>query len=94
MVSLERIFSIMIEKNFKIYITGCKGMVGLLVIKHLTATYDWVMKKGRGMYSADEWLDHLTSTRKVNFKVFGILPLTFLFTLFQFPILKKYQIED
>ena len=30
----------------------------------------------------------------VNFKVFGILPLTFLFTLFQFPILKKYQIED
>jgi len=36
-----------------------------------SSTYDWVMKKGRGMYSADEWLDHLTSTRKVNFKVFG-----------------------
>ena len=30
----------------------------------------------------------------VNFKVFGILPITFLFTLFQFPIIKKYQIED
>ena len=29
-----------------------------------SSTYDWVMKKGRGMYSADEWLDHLTSTRK------------------------------
>ena len=30
----------------------------------------------------------------VNFKVFGILPLTFLFTLTQFPIIKKFQIED
>ena len=30
----------------------------------------------------------------VNFKVFGILPITFLFTLSQFPILKKYQIND
>jgi len=30
----------------------------------------------------------------VNFKVFGILPLTFIFTLFQFSIIKKYQIED
>lgn len=30
----------------------------------------------------------------VNFKVFGILPLTFIFTLTQFTIIKKYQIED
>ena len=30
----------------------------------------------------------------VNFKVFGILPLTFIFTLAQFPIIKKFQIED
>ena len=30
----------------------------------------------------------------VNFKVFGILPITFLFTLSQFRILKKYQIND
>jgi hypothetical protein len=36
-----------------------------------SSTYDWVMRKGRGQYTADEWLDHLTSTRKVNFKVFG-----------------------
>ena len=36
-----------------------------------SSTYDWVMRKGGGRYSADEWLDHLTSTRKVNFKVFG-----------------------
>ena len=30
----------------------------------------------------------------VNFKVFGILPITFIFTLFQFSLIKKYQIED
>ena len=30
----------------------------------------------------------------VNFKVFGILPITFLFTLTQFSLIKKYQIED
>ena len=30
----------------------------------------------------------------VNFKVFGILPLTFIFTLAQFNIIKKYQIEN
>ena len=36
-----------------------------------SSTYDWVMKKGRGQYSADEWLDHLTSTRQIRFKVFG-----------------------
>ena len=36
-----------------------------------SSTYDWVMRKGRGTYTADEWLDHLTSTRRVNFKIFG-----------------------
>ncbi len=30
----------------------------------------------------------------VNFKVFGMLPITFIFTLTQFSIIKKYQIED
>ena len=30
----------------------------------------------------------------VNFKVFGILPITFIFTLIQFSTIKKYQIED
>ena len=28
-----------------------------------SSTYDWVMRKGPGKYSADEWIDHLTSTR-------------------------------
>jgi len=36
-----------------------------------SSTYDWAMKIGRGKYTADEWINHLTSTRKVNFKVFG-----------------------
>ena len=30
----------------------------------------------------------------VNFKVFGILSITFIFTMTQFPLIKKYQIED
>ena len=30
----------------------------------------------------------------VNFKVFGILPITFIFTLTQFSTIRKYQIED
>jgi len=30
----------------------------------------------------------------VNFKVFGILPITFLFTMMQFPLIKKYLVED
>jgi hypothetical protein len=36
-----------------------------------SSTYDWVMRKGPGKYNADEWIDHLTSSRKVNYKVFG-----------------------
>ena len=30
----------------------------------------------------------------VNFKVFGILPITFIFTMSQFSLIKKYQVED
>jgi intracellular septation protein len=30
----------------------------------------------------------------VSFKVFGILPITFVFTMTQFPLIKKYQVED
>ena len=30
----------------------------------------------------------------VNFKVFGILPITFIFTMTQLTLIKKYQIED
>ena len=30
----------------------------------------------------------------VNFKVFGILPITFIFTMTQFSLIKKYQVEE
>ncbi len=30
----------------------------------------------------------------VNFKVFAILPITFIFTMTQFPLIRKYQLED
>ena len=30
----------------------------------------------------------------VNFKVFGILPITFIFTMTQFSLIKKFQIKD
>ena len=36
-----------------------------------SSTYDWVMRKGRGKYTADEWIDHLTSRRKETFNIFG-----------------------
>ena len=36
-----------------------------------SSTYDWAMKKGRGKYTADEWLNHLTGSRTINFKIFG-----------------------
>ena len=36
-----------------------------------SSTYDWIMRKGPGRYSADEWVDHLTSTRNETFKIFG-----------------------
>tara|TARA_R100000781_G_scaffold75952_1_gene47182 strand:+ start:335 stop:2269 length:1935 start_codon:yes stop_codon:yes gene_type:complete len=36
-----------------------------------SSTYDWIMKKGSGKFTADEWVDHLTSTRKETFKLWG-----------------------
>ena len=36
-----------------------------------SSTYDWIMRKGKGNYTADEWLDHLTSTRDVKIDIFG-----------------------
>ena len=36
-----------------------------------SSTYDWAMKIGPGRYTADEWLNHLTSTRTEKFKIFG-----------------------
>ena len=41
---------------------------------------------------AEGW--SILTKRWVNFKVFGILPITFIFTMTQFSLIKKYLIEN
>ncbi len=57
-------------------------------------TYRWI-----GFFIALAVLNEIvwrtqTTDIWVNFKVFAILPITFIFTMTQFPLIKKYQIED
>jgi len=57
-------------------------------------TYRWI-----GFFIALAVLDEIvwrtqTTDIWVNFKVFGILPITFIFTMTQFPLIKKHQIDD
>ena len=57
-------------------------------------TYRWI-----GFFIALAVLNEIvwrtqTTDIWVNFKVFGILPITFIFTVTQFPLIKKYQIEN
>ena len=57
-------------------------------------TYRWI-----GFFIALAVLNEIvwrtqTTDIWVNFKVFGILPITFIFTMTQFPLIKKYQIDN
>ena len=57
-------------------------------------TYRWI-----GFFIALAVLNEIvwrtqTTDIWVNFKVFGILPITFLFTMTQLPLIKKHQIDD
>ena len=57
-------------------------------------TYRWI-----GFFIALAALNEIvwrtqTTDIWVNFKVFGILPITFIFTMTQFPLIKKHQIDD
>ena len=57
-------------------------------------TYRWI-----GFFIALAVLNEIvwrtqTTDIWVNFKVFGILPITFIFTVTQFPLIKKHQIDD
>ena len=57
-------------------------------------TYRWI-----GFFIALAVLNEIvwrtqTTDIWVNFKVFGILPITFIFTMTQFPLIKKLQIDD
>ena len=60
----------------------------------LPVGYDWI-----GFFIALAILNEIiwrtqSTDLWVNFKVFGILPITFIFTLMQFSTIKKYQIEE
>ena len=57
-------------------------------------TYRWI-----GFFIALAVLNEIvwrtqTTDIWVNFKVFGILPITFIFTMTQFPLIKKHQVDD
>ena len=57
-------------------------------------TYRWI-----GFFIALAVLNEIvwrtqTTDIWVNIKVFGILPITFIFTMSQFPLIKKHQIDD
>ena len=56
-----------------------KRWIGFFIALAILNEYIWRSQ------STDFW---------VNFKVFGILPITFIFTMTQFSLIKKYQIED
>ena len=61
--------------------------------------WDILTKRWLGFFIALAILNEIiwrtqTTDIWVNFKVFGILPITFIFTLTQFTTIKKYQIED
>ena len=61
--------------------------------------WDILTKRWIGLFIALAILNEIiwrtqTTDIWVNFKVFGMLPITFIFTLMQFSTIKKYQIED
>jgi len=61
--------------------------------------WDILTKRWIGFFIALAILNEIiwrtqTTDMWVNFKVFGILPITFIFTLMQFSTIKKYQIEE
>jgi len=37
-------------------------------------------------------MENPAETTWVNFKVWGILPITFIFTVFQLPLIRKYKL--
>ena len=70
--------------------------------KSLSLTYDgWNLLNNRWMYFffALAFLNEVvwrTQSEEfwVNFKVWGILPITFIFTAFQIPLINKYKINE
>ena len=84
--------SIILNKPLLRYLLGA-------ALKLQDEGWDILTKRWVGFFIALAILNEIiwctqTTDIWVNFKVFGILPITFIFTLTQFSIIKKYQIED
>ena len=83
---------IILNKPFLRYLLGA-------ALKLQDEGWDILTKRWIGFFIALAILNEIiwrtqTTDIWVNFKVFGILPITFIFTLTQFATIKKYQIED
>ena len=83
---------IIFNKPFLRYLLGA-------ALKLQDEGWDILTKRWIGFFIALAILNEIiwrtqTTDIWVNFKVFGILPITFIFTLTQFSTIKKYQIED
>ena len=83
---------IILNKPFLRYLLGA-------ALKLQDEGWDVLTKRWIGFFVALAILNEIvwrtqTTDIWVNFKVFGILPITFIFTLAQFSTIKKYQIED
>ena len=83
---------IILKKSLLRYLLGA-------ALKLQDEGWDILTKRWIGFFIALAILNEIvwrtqTTDIWVNFKVFGILPITFIFTLAQFSTIKKYQIED
>ncbi len=83
---------IILNKSLLRYLLGA-------ALKLQNEGWDILTKRWIGFFIALAILNEIiwrtqTTDIWVNFKVFGILPITFIFTLTQFSTIKKYQIED
>ncbi len=83
---------IVVNKSLLRYLLGA-------ALKLQDEGWDILTKRWIGFFIALAILNEIvwrtqTTDIWVNFKVFGILPITFIFTLTQFSTIKKYQVED
>ena len=65
----------------RLLITGSSGYIGENLYFFLAILNEFVWRT----QSEEFW---------VNFKVWGLIPLTFIFTIFQIQIINKYKIDE
>ena len=83
----------LINKPLLKYLLGRKLKLQTRGMGHIDQTVDWFFYNALAILNEIIWRTQSTDLW-VNFKVFGILPITFIFTMTQFSLIKKYQIED